>query len=357
MLRSFKIPLTIVSILALSGCKYEVLAPDGWVAFQERDLLIIATALMLIVILPVLFMSVYFPLRYRADRLNQTDYDPNFTHSNKLELVVWGVPILIIVALGAYTWIYTHKLDPYRPLTELHAGKPVEVEAVSLDWKWLFIYPDYGVASVNELAIPAGRPVHFRLSSASVMNTLSIPALGGMVYSMAGMETQLHLIADKAGTYSGRSAHFSGPGFSQMTFDTLAMDDASFDAWIAKVKASDSTLTRGTYPALERPSIADPVRYYGSVEKGLFARIAGLCVEAGKVCVGEMMMQDAQGGGGLKGIPDGGAYEYDRQHAIDGFGRPLDLPPSAPGSLHEAALSLSEPNCGTASEEPAPHAH
>ncbi|WP_254885106.1 ubiquinol oxidase subunit II, partial [Salipiger sp. HF18] len=196
----------------LTGCQYNVLSPQGWVGEQQRDLLILSTLLMLIVIVPVLFMSVYFPLKYRADRENTSDYDPEFEHSNKLEAVVWGVPILIIVVLGYYTAVYTHRLDPYRPLDYLDAGEPIEVQAVSLDWKWLFIYPELGVASVNELAIPAGRPVNFSLTSSTVMNTLSIPALGGMVYSMAGMETKLHLIADSEGTYEGRSAHYSGPG-------------------------------------------------------------------------------------------------------------------------------------------------
>lgn len=346
-----------VGALALSGCQFDVMSPHGWVAGQERDLLVISTLLMLIVILPVLFMAVYFPLRYRADRPDLSDYEPGFTHSSKIEVVVWGVPILIILALGYLTWIYTHELDPYRPLSELDAGKPVEVEAVSLDWKWLFIYPEYGVASVNELAIPVGRPVHFRITSSTVMNTLSIPALGGMVYSMAGMETQLSLVADKAGTYPGRSAHFSGPGFSQMTFNTLATDQAGFDAWIAKAKASANDLSRVTYLQLEKPSIADPVRLFGKVDAGLFERIAGLCVEDGKVCVGHMMMQDEKGGGGLKGIPDGPAYEYDREHAIDGFGKPLELSAAAAPALHEASLAQPEPIRGTANQESAAHAH
>lgn len=344
-----------VSALALAGCQFDILASQGWVAGQERDLLLISTLLMLIVIVPVLFMAVYFPLRYRADRTDLADYDPGFTHSNKVEVVVWGVPILIILALGYVTYVYTHQLDPYRPLSALDAGKPVEVEAVSLDWKWLFIYPEYGVASVNELAIPVGRPVHFRITSATVMNTLSIPALGGMVYSMAGMETQLSLVADKPGTYPGRSAHFSGPGFSQMTFDTLATDQAGFDAWIAKAKASGRTLTRASYPALEKPSTADPVRHYASVDKDLFERIAGLCVEAGKVCVGEMMMQDAKGGGGLTGIPFGHSYEYDHDHAIDGFGKPLHLSAAETPPVREASLDPSEPFCGAARQEAASH--
>ena len=316
-----KFPLMLLVAVALSGCRYEVLDPQGWVAIEERNLLLISTAIMLIVIVPVLVLAVYFPWKYRADRDDTSDYDPNFSHSTKLELAVWGVPIGIVIALGAYTWIYTHRLDPYRPLDV--AGKPVEVEAVSLDWKWLFIYPQYGIASVNELAIPAGRPVAMRLTSSSMMNTFSVPALAGMVYSMAAMETKLHFIADRPGTYPGRSAHFSGPGFADMTFDARAMSDGDFDAWVAKAKAGGGELSRKAYLHLEKPSMAVPVRTYGTVAAGLFDRIRDLCVEDGKVCVSQMMRLDMMGGGGLKGIKDKKKYEYDNERAIDGFGRPL----------------------------------
>lgn len=326
LLRYRNLLLAAAGALTLSGCQYDVLSPSGWVGDQQRDLLIISTLLMLIVIIPVLIMAVYFPLKYRADRADTSDYDPGFEHSNKLEAVVWGVPILIVIALGWYTYVYTHRLDPYRALDHLDAGAPVEVQAVSLDWKWLFIYPELGVASVNELAIPEGRPVNFSLTSSTVMNTLSIPALGGMVYSMAGMETKLHLIADSEGTFPGRSAHYSGPGFAGMTFDTLAMNDADFDAWVAARREAEP-LDSDSYLELEEPSMNAPVQYYGSVEDGLFDRIVGLCVEDGKVCMGEMMMQDKMGGGGLEGIGNVGAYSHDRARTIDGFGNAIDLPP------------------------------
>ncbi len=316
-----KFPLLLLTAVALSGCRYDVLAPDGWVAVQERNLLLISTAIMLIVIVPVLIMAVYFPWKYRADRGDSSDFDQEFTHSTKLELVLWGVPILIVIALGAYTWIYTHQLDPYRPLDK--PGTPIEVEAVSLDWKWLFIYPQYGVASVNELAIPVNTPVNMRLTSSTVMNTFSVPSLAGMVYSMAAMQTKLHFIADKPGTYPGRSAHFSGPGFAHMTFNTLALSGTDFDAWVKKAKEEGGDLSRKAYLHLEKPSIAVPVRYYGSVADGLFDRIRDLCVEKGKVCVDQMMKQDMMGGGGLKGIKDKKKYEYDDERAIDRFGRPL----------------------------------
>lgn len=343
-----KLLLAGVGAIALSGCQYHVLSPQGWVGDQERNLLIISTLLMLIVIIPVLVMSVYFPLKYRADRADTSDYDPKFEHSTKLEVVIWGVPILIIIALGWFTYVYTHRLDPYRPLDHLEAGKPVEVQAVSLDWKWLFIYPEFGVASVNELAIPAGRPVNFSLTSSTVMNTLSIPALGGMVYSMAGMETKLHLIADSTGTFAGRSAHYSGPGFAQMTFDTLSLSETDFNAWIDKLRAEGTPLTRATYLQLEKPSIAMPVRYYGTVEQDLFQRVVELCVDEGKVCMGEMMMQDEMGGGGIAGIPNAAAYDYDRPRAIDGFGNPIDLPSNLPALDTEAFLFSPDQICSVA---------
>ncbi|MBU2963789.1 ubiquinol oxidase subunit II [Citreicella sp. C3M06] len=329
--------LAALGALALSGCQYDVLFPHGWVGEQQRDLLIISTLLMLIVIVPVLIMAVWFPLKYRADREDISDYDPDFEHSNKLEAVVWGVPILIIIALGWYTWVYTHRLDPYAALpTEVSEQEPLRVQAVSLDWKWLFIYPDYGVASVNELAIPAGRPVEFSLTSSTVMNTLSIPALGGMVYSMAGMETKLNLIAGQQGTYAGRSAHYSGPGFAGMIFDTLAMSNAEFDTWVAERRDGGEALTRASYLELEKPTMNAPVQYYGRVEDGLFGRIVELCVEEGKVCMGHMMMQDKMGGGGLAGIPDAAAYSHDRARTIDGFGNLVELPPLEGHGAHGA---------------------
>ena len=336
-----KLLLMLPVAVSLAGCQYDVLLPKGWVGAEQRDLLIISTLLMLIVIIPVLVMAVYFPWKYRATRADNSDYDPEFHHSTKIELAVWGVPILIVIALGWFTYVYTHKLDPYRPLEQ--PGEPLVVEAVSLDWKWLFIYPQYGVASVNELAMPVGRPVQFKLTSSTVMNTLSIPALGGMVYSMTGMQTQLHLIADHEGTFAGRSAHYSGAGFSGMVFDAKAMSNEAFDAWVANAKTS-GVLDRASYTVLEAPTMNVPPSFYGSVEQGLFDRIVNMCVEPGKVCMGETMMQDKMGGGGLQGIGDKEKYNYDDKRMIDGFGKPMPtqpapLAPKAPAG-HEQISSV-----------------
>ncbi len=319
----FKKTLRIAPLLAaaplLSGCDYVLLDPSGWVAEQQRDLLIYSTLLMLIIIVPVMIMGVYFPWRYRANRADDTDYDPEFNHSTTFEVFIWGVPVLIIAALGTLTYIYTHKLDPYRPL-EASFGKPIEVEAVALDWKWLFIYPEQGVATVNELAIPAGRPVNLKLSASSMMNAFSVPALAGMVYAMPAMETKLHMIADKPGTFYGRSANYSGPGYSQMEFQTLAMTEGDFDAWVAKVRGNGTELDQDAYIALDKPSFSVPVAYYAGVMPDLFQRIVGLCVEPGKVCMHQMMLQDKQGGGGLEGVGNKNLYEYDRHRAQDGHG-------------------------------------
>ena len=185
---------------ALSGCNMAVMDPQGPVGVQERDLIILAVLLMLIPVVPVIIMTLWFGWRYRASN-TKADLPPRlYRHSNRIEAVVWAIPTLIIFALGAVTWVSTHQLDPRAPLTNTAAGtagvKPIEVEVVSLDWKWLFIYPDYGVASVNELALPVGRPVHFKLTSATVMDSFFIPQLGSQIYTMTGMETQLSLRAD-----------------------------------------------------------------------------------------------------------------------------------------------------------------
>ncbi|WP_236045316.1 MULTISPECIES: ubiquinol oxidase subunit II [Pseudooceanicola] len=350
MLRPWKILFALAMTVALSGCRYEVLFPSGWVAAQERNLLVISTVIMLIVVIPVVVMAVYFPWKYRSSRQDKTDYDPEFTHSNKIEVVVWGVPILIVIALGIFTAIYTYRLDPYRPLD--YAGlenkdTPIEVEAVSLDWKWLFIYPQYGVASVNELAIPVDHPINLRLSSSTVMNTFAVPALAGMVYSMPAMETKLHMIADKEGTFESRSGHYSGPGFSKMTFQTISMSEGDFKGWIQKAAASNAPLTRTSYLQLEKPTIAEPVHYYSSVEDNLFDRVVGLCVEPGKVCMSTMMMQDKQGGGGLAGIKNKPAYEYDDERAIDSFGNPINEGAEPTESHDQEELSSLEVQRGT----------
>ncbi|WP_429410819.1 ubiquinol oxidase subunit II [Paraburkholderia sp. WSM4174] len=247
-----------------------MLNPKGSVGLAERDLIATSVWAMLIVVVPVILMTLFFAWRYRASNRN-ADYQPGWTHSTAVEVVVWTIPTLIILFLAVLTWRTTHELDPYRPLES--QVKPINVEVVALDWKWLFIYPDLGIASVNQLAIPVGTPVNFRITSDTVMNSFFIPQLGGQIYAMAGMQTRLHLIADHAGDYAGTAANFSGKGFSDMKFRTLASSPEDFNAWVAKVRASSDRLDMDRYHAVSEPSEKDPVRYFSTVDPKLFNNI------------------------------------------------------------------------------------
>ena len=263
----------------------DVLDPAGPIASQEKSLIILATVLMLIVVIPVIVMIFAFALRYRASNTKAT-YTPDWEHSSRIEAVVWLVPCLIIVALGIVTWISTQKLDPYRPLDSQQ--KPLQVEVVSLDWKWLFIYPDLHIASVNELAIPAGVPVRFHLTSASVMNSFFIPRLGSQIYTMPGMETKLSLMASQPGQFDGISANYSGDGFSDMKFKTNAMAPADFDRWVKSVRGSQNALTLVNYRKLAQPSERDPASVYGDIDPALYHDILNKCAD-GSACMDQSM--------------------------------------------------------------------
>ncbi len=284
-----------MAAIALSGCHMAVMDPKGPVGSQEKDLIILAMLLMLIPVVPVMIMTVWFAWRYRASNTKAT-YAPDFEHSNRIEAVVWAIPTLIIFALGAVTWVSTHQLDPRKALAasasaSTPAVKPVEVEVVSLDWKWLFIYPDYGVASVNEMALPVGTPVHFKLTSATVMDSFFIPQLGSQIYTMTGMETQLSLRADNPGIYEGISANYSGVGFAGMKFNAIATDQAGFDAWIAKAKASSAKLDTAAYQTLSQRNLGQ-VGYYSAVDPNLFHQILNNCA-SGQLCKDNAMKMAA----------------------------------------------------------------
>ncbi|QAU23155.1 ubiquinol oxidase subunit II [Dyella sp. M7H15-1] len=251
----------------LSGCNLEVLSPKGDVGMQEKSLILIATGLMLLVVIPVIAMTLIFAWRYRASNTKAT-YAPKWSHSTAIEAVVWTVPCIIIAILATITWKTTHQLDPYKPLA--HHAKPITIQAVSMDWKWVFIYPEYGVASVNELAFPANVPVNFQITSDSVMNAFFIPQLGSQIYAMAGMETKLHLIANEPGIYAGLSSNYSGAGFSDMHFNAIATSQQGFADWIDKAKASQLSLDEHAYHALTQASEKVPVTYYTHVKPGLF---------------------------------------------------------------------------------------
>ena len=268
--RACFIPASTILAACLTGCQLEVLNPKGSVGVAEKSLIATATWTMLIVVIPVILLTLFFAWRYRASNKDAV-YAPKWSHSTAIEVVVWTIPALIILFLGVLTWRTTHELDPYKPLES--EAKPVTVQVVSLDWKWLFVYPEYGVASVNELAFPADRPVNFQITSDSVMNSFFIPQLGTQVYAMAGMQTRLHLIADEPGDYAGVSANFSGKGFSDMKFRTLATSQKDFDAWVQKVKASSTQLSMDQYATVAQPQEKAPVQYFSTVDPKLFNNI------------------------------------------------------------------------------------
>ena len=298
----------LMSGLLLGGCNGIVMKPHGDIAQQQANLIVTSTLLMLLIIVPVIALTLFFAYRYRQSNTEAT-YAPDWDHSTRLELVIWGAPLLIIIALGAITWISTHKLDPFRPLDRIAEDKPLavgvkplEVYAVSMDWKWLFIYPEQGVATVNELAAPVDRPIHFRFTSTTVMNTFYVPALAGMIYTMPGMETQLHAVINKAGVYDGLSAHYSGAGFSDMRFKFHGLTDEDFARWVESNKAGAAALTRAEVLKLEQPSTREPVRRFASVEPGLWSAIVDRCVDGKKMCASTMMAIDAAGGAGKGGV-------------------------------------------------------
>ncbi|MVW80091.1 ubiquinol oxidase subunit II [Bordetella sp. 02P26C-1] len=262
--------LGIGALMLLSGCTLEVLAPKGDIGAQEKTLLITATALMLLVVVPVIFMTLYFAWKYRSTNTKAV-YMPRWSHSTRIELVVWTIPLIIVAILAVLTYRSTHALDPYRPLQS--EVKPINIDVVSMDWKWLFIYPDHDIATINEIAFPVDTPVNFRITSSDMMNAFFIPQLGSMIYSMAGMETKLHLNATEAGTYAGISANYSGAGFSGMRFKAIATTNEGFQEWIEKARATNNPLTPQTYEALRKPSENVPVTFYSSAPAGMFDNI------------------------------------------------------------------------------------
>ncbi len=286
----------------LAGCNTVLLNPSGDVADQQGRLIVVSTVLMLLIIVPVIALTVLFAWRYRQSN-TEAAYDPDWDHSTALELVIWAAPLFIIIALGAVTWISTHTLDPYRPLARLDADRsvapgtqPLVVEVVALDWKWLFIYPEQGIATVNELAAPVDRPIAFRITSSTVMNSFFIPALAGQIYAMPGMQTTLHAVINKPGDYAGFSSNYSGAGFSNMRFRFLGQSPADFDRWVAANKQRGTDLNRNVYLELEKPSQRDPVRRFARVAPDLFDAVLNRCVEPGKACINQTMAMDRRRG-------------------------------------------------------------
>jgi len=281
-------PLRILSILGtilvvaglLTGCDNALLNPKGQVGIEEKDLIITSTLLMMIVVIPVIVMSFWFAWRYRASNTKAT-YTPNWEHSTKIEIVLWTVPCIIILALSIITWQTSHSLNPSKPIESTE--KPIRIDVVALDWKWLFIYPEQGIATVNEISFPTNVPVEFHITSGTVMNSFFIPQLGSQIYAMAGMENMLNLIANQDGVYPGISANYSGAGFSAMKFNAIAGSRENFDAWVNKVKQSPQTLDLAAYKVLTtrteeeksphyHPTVY-PTTYFASFKPNLFKDI------------------------------------------------------------------------------------
>ncbi len=253
----------------LAGCG-GVLDPKGPVGASEKLVLFDSLAIMLVIVVPTIIATLAFAWWFRAGNSRAT-YRPDWAFSGRLELIVWAIPLLVIVFLGGIAWFGSHTLDPYAPLPSKQP--PVEVQVVSLDWKWLFIYPAEHVATVNQLVIPVGRPVHFSLTSSGVMNSFFVPQLGSQIYTMAAMTSQLSLQADQPGTYAGMSAQFSGAGFAGMNFQVRAVPPGAYAAWIAATQGAGRTLDRGAYAALARPSRDVAPTTYRAVDPGVFPAI------------------------------------------------------------------------------------
>ena len=262
---------TAAAALMLSGCKLAVLNPKGVIAESEMRLLIEAVLLMLIIVVPVLFLVVIIAWKYRAKN-KKAEYKPNWGHSNVIEIVCWTIPCIIIAVLATMTWITTHKLDPYKPIV-VKGKTPLKIQVVALDWKWLFIYPEQGIATVNYLHIPVDTPVAFEITSDAPMNSMEIPQLAGQIYAMGAMRTKLHIMATSKGVYDGFSANYSGDGFAGMKFKVHVGSDQDFKAWVAKVKRSPQHLNIQTYDQLALPTINNPTADYSTVSKGLFMNI------------------------------------------------------------------------------------
>ena len=261
--------LGIVALLAayLHGHNIAVLEPAGPVAEKERNLIIIGILLSAIVVIPVYIMTLAIAWKYRESNTKAV-YKPDWDHSRLYETVWWGIPIVIISILSAIAWQSAHELDPFRALVS--KIQPLNVQVVALDWKWLFIYPQQNIASVNLLGIPENTPINFDISSDTVMNSFWIPSLGGQIYAMPGMSTELHLMASKTGTYYGSSANISGTGFASMVFSARSMTTTGFDNWVHAAQSSPDHLTMAAYSQLARPSEYNPVAYFSSVANSLY---------------------------------------------------------------------------------------
>jgi cytochrome o ubiquinol oxidase subunit II len=262
---------TTCAAMLMASCHEGVLDPHGPVGKAERVILYDATAIMLAVVVPVIVLTLIFAWWFRG-RNKRAQYRPDWEYSGRIEMIIWSIPALVILFLGGIAWTGSHDLDPPQPLSS--STPPLDIEVISLDWRWLFIYPREGIASLNRLVVPAGVPLRFRLTSTTVMNSFFVPQLGSQIYAMPNMVTRLNLQADQPGTFQGLSAQFSGDGFSDMRFDLVSTEAGAFDDWVNTIRTQGGVLDAGTFEDLSKPARADGVQTYARVSEGLFDTVS-----------------------------------------------------------------------------------
>ncbi len=268
--RKFRLVLLLLfTALFIGGCDFALFAPEGEIGRNIRNTIFITVGLMLLVVIPTLCLIVWVALKYRKG--NDAEYEPEWEHSTKIEMWAWGVPIVIIAILATITYYTSFSMDPRTPIKS--EKETMKVQVVALEWKWLFIYPEQGIATINEIAVPVDTPVEFLITSNDTMNSFFIPRLGGQLYAMAGMENRLHLIANQEGVYRGISSNYSGFGFSGMRFKVLSLPDEKFNQWVDKVKTSDKKLDAESYHKLEKKTRDNPAEYFGHIDPLQFKNI------------------------------------------------------------------------------------
>ncbi|GAB4189956.1 MAG: ubiquinol oxidase subunit II [Simkaniaceae bacterium] len=287
MKKAFKITflaLIVVGVIALAGLyisthQIPVLNPSGMIAVKEKDLIVTASLLMLIVCVPVFIFALVFSIRYK-EGTGKGKHTPDWEHNYIAEYFWWGVPFIIIVILAVLTWKSSHQLNPFKPIE--NGKKPLTIQVVALEWKWLFLYPEQGIATVNYIKFPEKTPIAFEITADAPMNSFWIPALGGMIYAMPTMRSKLHLIADKTGSFRGLSSNFSGEGFAGMKFEAVSTTEEDFAQWVSQVRSSGKNLGMAQYEQLAKPSQYDPVSVYNLVDLDLFDQILEKYLVPGK---------------------------------------------------------------------------
>ncbi|HET8575371.1 MAG TPA: ubiquinol oxidase subunit II [Candidatus Paceibacterota bacterium] len=322
-------------LVAQNAAALPVLHPVGTIGEQERWLMIITVLLSAVVVIPVYFLLFIFAWKYRDTNPNaKHTYLPEWKHSRAAEIAWWLVPAIIIFIIAIITWRSSHTLDPYRPI---HSSVPdMNIQVVALDWKWLFIYPDLGIASVNQLEFPEKTPLHFHLTADAPMNSFWIPRLGGQIYAMPGMDTQLFLIASSTGSFHGLSANISGNGFAGMNFTAKSDTPEEFSSWVEAVRQSPNHLTLSAYQDLAKPSEYQPVQYFSAVANGLFQDIVMKYMMPGVEKMFEASGTPSMSGMQMTGISSASASSTSRKTASSSGVSSS----SAPGSVLETETSV-----------------